>query len=101
MTPVPLPINAPDPTNQSCTVTLNVPPLTSGQTYWVQFTAHAAGQINATWTIPVSQSAQLLLYPNNPFAGLADPVSTGSKGGSIASKNAYRLVVQHQHRAHI
>jgi hypothetical protein len=87
-TPVPLPVNDPVPTNHTCTVTLNVPSLASGQTWWVQFTSHGQAQINATWTIPVSQSAQLLLYPGNPFTGLADPVSTGSKGGSIASKNA-------------
>jgi hypothetical protein len=28
----------------------------------------------------------LLLYPGNPFNGLADPVSTGAKGGSIAKQ---------------
>jgi len=87
-TPVPLPIVVPNATNQTCSIQLNVPPLNSGQTYWAQFTTHASGQISATWTTPVSQSGQLLLYPGNPFATLADPVSTGSKGGSIASKNA-------------
>jgi hypothetical protein len=87
-TPVPLPVNTPPPTNHSCTVSLNVPALASGQTYWVQFTTHAQSQLAAAWSIPVAQSSQLLLYPGNPFTGLADPVSTGSKGGSIASKNA-------------
>jgi hypothetical protein len=38
----------------------------------------AAGPISATWAARVSQSAQLL-YPNNPFAGQADPVATGAK----------------------
>jgi hypothetical protein len=88
VTPVPLPIVAPVLTNQTCSVQLNVPSLSGGQSYWVQFTTHAAGQISATWTTPLSQSGQLLLYPGNPFAGLADPVGTGPKGGSIASKNA-------------
>ncbi|MEA2253476.1 MAG: hypothetical protein QOG70_3718 [Solirubrobacteraceae bacterium] len=84
-TPVPLPQSAPDPpANQVCKVTVNVPGLSGGQTYWVQFTAHAAGQLSATWTTPIAQSAQLLMYPNNPFNGLADPVNTGSKGGFIA-----------------
>ena len=64
-----------------------MPSLASGQTYWLQFTAHAAAPISATWTIPVAQSSKLLLYPGNPFSGLADPVSTGNKGGSIALQN--------------
>jgi hypothetical protein len=86
-TPVPLPVPPPDPPAGSvCNVSVNVPSLTSGQTYWVQFTAHASGQISGTWKIPVVQSAQMLLYPGNPFAGLADPVSTGAKGGSIAKQ---------------
>ena len=38
--------------------------------------------------LPAPQSAQLLLYPGNPFAGLADPVATGAKAGSIASQVA-------------
>jgi hypothetical protein len=87
VTPVPLPVPAPTANTQTCSTTVNIPALAGGQTWWVQFTTHAAGQISASWTIPVSQSAQLLLYPGNPFAGLADPVSTGSKGGSIASQN--------------
>jgi len=87
VTPVPLPIPAPPPaTDHTCNVTVNVPSLASGQTYWVQFTAHASGQITSHWTIPTAQSAQLLLYPGNPFNGLADPVSTGAKGGSIAKQ---------------
>ena len=49
---------------------------------------HADGQLNATWTTPVAQSAQLLLYPGNPSTGLADPVDAGAKGGSIASQNS-------------
>jgi hypothetical protein len=84
---VPLPVPPPDPpANQVCNVSVNVPGLSSGQTYWVQFTAHAAGQLSGTWKIPTAQSAQMLLYPGNPFAGLADPVSTGAKGGSIAKQ---------------
>src|SRR6478752_6515892 len=87
VTAVPLPPVA-GPAPQTCTVTVNVPSLASGQTYWVQFTAHADGQLSATWKTPVAQSAQLLLYPGNPFTGLADPVGTGTKGGSIASQNS-------------
>jgi hypothetical protein len=86
-TPVPLPIPAPPPaTDHTCNVTVNVPSLASGQTYWVQFTSHAAGQLSSTWKIPVAQSAQQLLYPGNPFNGLADPVSKGAQGGSIAKQ---------------
>ncbi|HEY3750450.1 MAG TPA: hypothetical protein VGL80_14720 [Pseudonocardiaceae bacterium] len=86
VTPVPLPIIAPVTSNQSCAVTIPVPALAGGQTYWVQFTAHASGQLSSTWQLPVPQSAQLQLYPGNPFAGLADPVATGAKAGSIASQ---------------
>jgi hypothetical protein len=88
VTPVlPLPGTDPPPlTNQTCAVTVNVPALSSGQTYWLQFTTHASGQISSTWKIPNAQSAQQLLYPGNPFNGLADPVSTGAKGGSIAKQ---------------
>jgi hypothetical protein len=86
-TPVPLPIPAPPPaTDHTCNLTVNVPALASGQTYWVQFTAHSAGQLSSTWKIPTAQSAQQLLYPGNPFNGLADPVATGAKGGSIAKQ---------------
>jgi len=85
-TPVPLPVTTPPPGNQTCNVTVNVPALPSGQTYWLQFTSHAQGQISSTWKIPTAQSAQQLLYPGNPFNGLADPVSTGAKGGSIAKQ---------------
>src|SRR3954452_17329255 len=86
-TPVPLPIPAPPPAaDYTCNVTVNVPALASGQTYWVQFTAHSAGQLSSTCKIPVAQSAQQLLYPGNPFNGLADPVSTAAKGGSIAKQ---------------
>ncbi len=84
--PVPLPISPPPADNQTCAITLNVPALASGQTYWVQFTTHSVGQISSTWKIPVAQSAKALLYPGNPFTGLADPVSKGSVGGSIASQ---------------
>jgi hypothetical protein len=70
----------------TCTVNVNVPALAGGQTWWVQFTAHAAGQLSSTWTLQVPQSAQLLLYPGNPFTGLADPVATGAKGGFIAKQ---------------
>jgi hypothetical protein len=87
VTPVPLPGQTPPPaTNQTCSLNVSVPALSGGQTYWVQFTAHAAGQLSTTWKLPVAQSAQLLLYPGNPFNGLADPVSTGAKGGSIAKQ---------------
>ncbi len=87
VTPVPLP-PVPGAAPKTCNVTLTIPALAGGQTYWVQFTTHADGQISSTWTIPSPQSAQLLLYAGNPFAGQADPVSTGSKGGSIAAQNS-------------
>jgi hypothetical protein len=48
----------------------------------------AAGPISASWTTPIAQSSQLLLYSNNPFAGLANPVSHGPIGKPIASQNA-------------
>ena len=83
-TPVPLPVPPPPGATQTCTVNVNVPALTGGQTWWVQFTTHAAGQLSSTWTLQVPQSAQLLLYPGNPFTGLADPVATGGKNGFIA-----------------
>ncbi|HEY1573151.1 MAG TPA: hypothetical protein VGG05_17545 [Pseudonocardiaceae bacterium] len=86
VTPVPLPIPAPSPGSHTCAITIPVPALSSGQTYWVQLTAHADGQLGSTWQLPVPQSAQLLLYPGNPFTGLADPVSTGAKGGAIAKQ---------------
>jgi hypothetical protein len=86
VTPVPLPSQTPPANSKTCSVSLNVPPLNGGQTYWVQFTAHADGQISSTWTLPSARSAQLLLYPNNPFAGSTDPVSTGAKGGAIAKQ---------------
>jgi len=66
---------------------MNVPSLAAGQTYWLQFTAHANAPISASWKIAVPQSAKLVLYPGNPFGGLANPVSTGSKGGSVAIQN--------------
>jgi hypothetical protein len=71
----------------NCNVTVSVPALAGGSTYWVQFTAHNTGTLAATWTTFVPQSAQLLMYPNNPFAGLADPVGKGPTGGAIASLN--------------
>jgi hypothetical protein len=85
-TPIPLPVQTPPAGAQTCNVTVNVPALASGQTYWLQFTSHAQGQISSTWKIPTAQSAQQLLYPGNPFNGLADPVSTGAKNGSIAKQ---------------
>lgn len=78
----------------TCAVTINVPALAGGQSYWVQFTSHNAGTLSAAWQIPTAQSAKLLIYPGNPFTGLADPVSKGSVGGSIAqqtSSNATNL----------
>ena len=97
-TPVPLPVPSPNAT-VTCTVNVNVPPLAGGQTWWVQFTAHAAGQLASTWTLQVPQSAQLLLYPGNPFVGLADPVATGAKGGFIAKQattNTVNFSVRHR-----
>jgi len=87
VTPVPLPIPAPA-TGNTCALTISVPALPSGQTYWLQVTTHGSGQISASWKLNVAQSAKLLLYPGNPFAGLADPVSKGSVGGSIASQTS-------------
>jgi hypothetical protein len=72
----------------TCAATINVPALAGGQSYWVQFTSHNAGTLSATWQIPVTQSAKLLIYPGNPFTGLADPVSKGSVGGSIAQQTS-------------
>ncbi|MDT7704652.1 MAG: hypothetical protein QOG20_259 [Pseudonocardiales bacterium] len=86
-TPVALPVTTPVAGSQTCNLTVNIPSLAGGQTYWVQFTTRATGQISSTWTIPVSQAAQLVLYQGNPFTGLADPVATGTKGGSIAIQN--------------
>jgi hypothetical protein len=88
VTPVPTPTPPPPPaTLNNCAITINVPSLPSGQTYWVQFTAHNPGTLKATWTIPVAQSAQLLLYSGNPFAGLADPVAKGPTGKPLAVQN--------------
>ena len=55
-------------------------------TYWVQFTAHDPGVISSTWSLPVPQSAQLLIYPGNPYVGLADPVSKGPVNGAVAKQ---------------
>src|SRR4051812_38868436 len=85
-TPLPVPIPAPPTAAQTCSVTLNVPALGSGQTYWVQFTPHAAGVLKTTWSF--TGSAQSALYPGNPFSGLADPVATGTKGGSLSTLKA-------------
>jgi hypothetical protein len=83
----PMPPAPPAPTTQTCTVTVNVPSLASGNSYWVQFTTHSAGTISASWTIPVAQQAQRLLYTGNPFAGLADPIKKGPTGKPIAVQN--------------
>src|SRR5579859_1864969 len=85
VTPVPTPTPVPTTGLNACTVTINVPSLAGGMTYWLQFTAHSAGQITVHWTIPVAQAAQLLLYPGTPFTGLADPVAKGPVGVAIAS----------------
>jgi hypothetical protein len=71
----------------NCNVTVNVPALAGGMTYWVQFTAHNTGTLAATWTTFVPQSVQLVMYAGNPFTGLADPVAKGPTGGSIALLN--------------
>ncbi|HEX5407048.1 MAG TPA: hypothetical protein VFX16_32635 [Pseudonocardiaceae bacterium] len=76
VTPVPFPGGA-DPGAHTCAVTVPVPTLATANTYWVQFTAHDPGVLSSTWQLPVAQSAQLLLYANNPFTGLADPVAKG------------------------
>ncbi|HKN95865.1 MAG TPA: hypothetical protein VJX10_02015 [Pseudonocardiaceae bacterium] len=86
VTPVPLPTNGTDPTAHTCAVTVPVPALASGMTYWVQFTTHDPGPISSTWNIPVPQSAQLQIYPGNPFVGLADPVSKGPTNGAVAKQ---------------
>jgi hypothetical protein len=79
------------PTAIQCVATVNLPALAGGTTYWVQVTAHQPGQIAATWKLPVAQSAQLLAYPGNPFAGLGNPVATGPKGKSIALQASSQL----------
>jgi hypothetical protein len=86
VTPVPLPSSNPDPGIHTCAITVPVPALASGNTYWVQFTAHDAGVLSSTWTLPVVQSAQLQVYPGNPFTGLADPVAKGPVNGAIAKQ---------------
>ncbi|HEX5117630.1 MAG TPA: hypothetical protein VFW65_20745, partial [Pseudonocardiaceae bacterium] len=86
VTPVPLPDPGTDPTAHTCAVTVPVPALASGMTYWVQFTSHDPGPISSTWGIPVPQSAQLQIYPGNPFVGLADPVSKGPVNGAVAKQ---------------
>jgi hypothetical protein len=72
---------------QACTVNVQVPALAGGQTFWLQLTTRAAGPISASWTLPVAQSSQLLLYTGNPFAGLSNPVSRGPTGKPIAAQN--------------
>jgi hypothetical protein len=71
----------------NCNVTVSVPGLAGGMTYWVQFTAHNTGTLSATWTTFVPQSTQLIMYAGNPFAGNTDPVAKGPTGGAIASLN--------------
>jgi hypothetical protein len=84
--PLPPPVGT-APTANVCNVKINVPALSGGQSYWVQFTAHAAGQLSSTWKLLTVQSAQQLLYAGNPLTGLADPVGTGPKGKSLAVQN--------------
>src|SRR5690348_1322248 len=92
---IPYPPTAPVPTATPippggtivCNLTINIPSLPSGNTYWLQFTVHAQGQITANWTIPVAQSAQFVLYSGNPFAGNPDPVAKGPTGKPIAIQN--------------
>lgn len=85
-TPVPLdPVTNPTGPHD-CSVTVPVPALAFGKSYWVQLTTHAPGTIDATWTIPQVAPAQLLIYPNNPFTGLNDPVTSGDKAGAIAEQ---------------
>src|SRR5690348_8540876 len=61
-TPVPTATPIPPGTTQICNVTINVPSLTGGATWWVQVTVHAQGQISSTWKLNVAQSAALALY---------------------------------------
>jgi hypothetical protein len=86
VTPVPLPTGGGDPGAHTCGITVPVPALASGNSYWVQFTAHDPGALSSTWELPVPQSAQLLLYAGNPFVGLADPVAKGAQGSPIAKQ---------------
>ncbi len=83
VTSVPLPGGGGDPGAHGCAVTVNVPALPQGDTYWVQVNTHDPGLITAEWELPVIQSAQLLLYTGNPFTGLADPLLAGPAAGPI------------------
>lgn len=75
----------------NCSVTVNVPALLSGQTYWVTFTSHSVGTLTAGWIISPAQSVELDMYGGNPFAGLADPINKGPQGGIIASQKSSTL----------
>ena len=84
----PLPTPTPANTALACSVPVNLPStLLSGQTFWVQFTTTGNGPISATWNINVVQSAQLVLYAGNPFAGKTDPISTGPTGKPLVLQN--------------
>jgi hypothetical protein len=84
--PLPGPVTPPAG-NQVCAATVNVPALASGTTYWLQFTAHTLGVLSATWKLTIAQSAQLNLYPGNPYFGKPDPTTLGPTGGIIAGQN--------------
>ncbi|HEX3592986.1 MAG TPA: hypothetical protein VHV74_25450 [Pseudonocardiaceae bacterium] len=86
VTPVPLVPVQPPSGPHACSLTVPVPALPVGESYWVQFTTHATGTIETTWTIPVAQSAQLLIYPGTPLAGLPDPTGSGALSGAIAEQ---------------
>lgn len=81
---VPLPGQGGEPGLHDCAVTVNVPALTAGESYWVQFTTHGLGTITSSWQLPVIQSAQLLVYLGNPFTGQTDPVVAGAQANPLA-----------------
>jgi hypothetical protein len=84
----PAPPPPPPPANVVCSaIPVSVPALASGQTYWITITAGATDTIKATWTIPTAQSAQLVLYSGNPFAGLNHLIAKGPTGKPVVVQN--------------
>jgi hypothetical protein len=83
-------------TGATCAISVSVPALRQGDSYWVQFDTHASGQISSSWEPPVEQSAQLVLHSGNPYAGGADPVSATPGDSSLArqvSSNSTKFAV--------
>jgi hypothetical protein len=79
-------LRGPDTTTHTCAVTVGVPALANGQSYWVQFLAHDGGPLTSTWELPAAQSAQLVLHSGNPYDGQADPVAGHPDSTSVAKQ---------------